>query len=98
MGLTRPKLFGFCGPRDHQHGPRRQFAGRDGISIGTGGTLDLGGSTQTVASLNDAVTGTSFGNVTNSAAGGFGLLTVTTSGSPTFTGVMADGAGKTPSA
>ena len=64
------------------------------LNIATGSSLDLGGTYQQVASLNDFTPGTSFGTVTNS--GPFlGTLGVAPSGTSTFTGVIQDGTART---
>jgi fibronectin-binding autotransporter adhesin len=59
------------------------------LTIAGGATLDLGGVSQQVASLNDAAPGLG-GTVTNSGSGA-ASLTVTTSGSSTFSGSIQNG-------
>ncbi len=61
--------------------------------VAAGATLDLNGTSQTVASLND-VSGAG-GQVTNSQSGGALTLTVTPSTVTTFSGVIHDGSGPT---
>ena len=64
------------------------------VSIDSGATMDLNGSTQQVASLNDYVSG-SQGTVTNSASNTTSPLTLAPSGggSSTFSGVIQNGNG-----
>ncbi|HEX3999112.1 MAG TPA: autotransporter-associated beta strand repeat-containing protein [Pirellulales bacterium] len=61
------------------------------VSIATGAILDLNGTYQTVASLNDYTVGTSYGTVTNSSPAPATLVLAPSSGSATFTGVIQDG-------
>ena len=63
------------------------------VQIAAGAALDLNGSLQQVASLNDYVAGVSYGAVTNSSATLATLTLAPTSGTATFSGVIGDGSG-----
>lgn len=63
------------------------------LQIASGGTLDLNGFNQLVASLSDS--GTPGGTVTNSAASTVAVLAVATAGGSTFSGTIVDGLGQT---
>jgi fibronectin-binding autotransporter adhesin len=62
------------------------------VIISAGGTLDLGGANQVVASLSDYAPGNG-GNVTNSASGASVLTLAPSGGSTTFSGSIHGGAG-----
>ena len=63
------------------------------VTIASGATLDLNGGVQTIASLNDYATGSSFGTVTNSNAIPAALTISSTGGAATFTGSIRNGVG-----
>ena len=64
------------------------------VQIGSAGVLDLGGYSQTVASLSDITLG-SGGLVTNSVGGPVTLTLALLAGAVTFSGVIQNGAGQT---
>ncbi len=64
------------------------------VQIGSAGVLDLGGYSQTVASLSDITLG-SGGLVTNSVGGPVTLTLAPPAGAATFSGVIQNGAGQT---
>ncbi|HET6250575.1 MAG TPA: autotransporter-associated beta strand repeat-containing protein [Tepidisphaeraceae bacterium] len=61
------------------------------LSLSSTGTLDLGGMSQTVASISDVVAGQG-GSITNSGSSSATLTVAQASGTATFSGVISDGA------